>query len=417
VEGSDLSYGIDGHHRNMNSTAALNWTAPPHPPVNHAETPESAALSGTKVFLALGGLAFNTIQQRSGADEFPCPGSLSLARTSPLICAADILVAFATLIYGFWKRKGFRWSCALYVRNTRRHCTGTLPPLEMYGLMVDTVKSIPAILGALTIFFAKGIDIRIIVWASLFIAAPLISGIMRMGAEKRVAQADVEDFLLPAGSGKSLLQLFDVIWCAAYACQFTLWIQVSDVFSTLPRLALDNSKWMNIGISISISTAIALSALCNRRLYKYWSLQNWEQKQLFVALNVGFVLMLLVGMPTDADSIAKWRHAVFVPLGAFSVVVNMLWLVTLLEDVLAYLPGALQQGRWTGVAPREREGPIPDELEDRINPLLSTAPEFWRRTLMLNFACCQIFFAALNFIVIGNPSAGTLPSWVSNFGR
>jgi hypothetical protein len=98
-------------------------------------------------------------------------------------------------------------------------------------------------------------------------------------------------------------------------------------------------------------------------------------------------------------------------------VVNMLWLVTLLEDVLAYLPGALQQGRWTGVAPREREGPIPDGLEDRINPLLSTAPEFWRRTLMLNFACCQIFFAALNFIVIGNSSAGTLPSWVSNFGR
>jgi hypothetical protein len=396
-----------------NLTAVLNPTASPHHSASLAETPGAASLPGTDAFLALAALAFTTIQQRSGADEFPFPGSLSLARTSPLICAGDIIVALATVIYGLSKRKSFRWSCALYVRNTRLHRTGRIPELEMYRLLVDAVVSIPAIYGAVTIFLAKGVDIRIIVWASLFTAAPIISALMRMSAESKIAQAEVDEFLIGAGAGKWLLNASDVIWCSAYACQFTLWIRVFEAFSRLPQFA----KWMDLGIGISIVLAIFFSAMCKARFFRYWSLRNWEHDQTSVALTVGFVLALLVGMPTDPESIAKWRQGLFVPLGAFSVVVNMLFLVTVLEDVLYYLPMALREGTWKGILPRERTGPVPDELKGRINPLLSTAPEFWRRTLMINFACCQIFFAVLNFAVIEGSSVGTLPNSINNSSR
>jgi len=279
-------------------------------------------------------------------------------------------------------------------------------------------RNIPAILGALAIFMANGVDVRTIIWASLYTAAPVISGIMRMAAETDLAQADVSDFLLQeTSSAKRLLQLSDLTWCAAYVCQFALWIQVFDAFSTLPRFTAEDSRWMNTAIGSSIAVAISLSAVCKDRFYEYWSLSNWDQKQYFVTLNVGFVLFLVAGMPTDADSIAKWRHALFVPLGALSIVVNMLCLVVLLEDLLAYLPEALRQGCLTGIPARARKGAVPDELMERINPLLSTAPEFWRRTLMLNFACCQIIFAALNFVLVEDAPAGTLPKSASDLAR
>jgi hypothetical protein len=318
-------------------------------------------------------------------------------------------------MYGLFHGLGFGHSCALYVRNTRRHLTGPIPPLEPCRLLLDIILSVPAVLGAVTIFATKGIDTRIIVWASMFLAAPVCSGIMRMAAEHSRKQGDVDDSL-PLDARRSLLQLSDLIWCAAYACQFTLWIQVFEAFSSLPILAKSNSKWMDISIGASVVSAILLSTICKRRFYMYWSLRNWEHKQIFVALNVGFVLILVVGMPTNAESIAKWRN-LFVYLGAFSVVVNMLWIVTLLEDVLYYALEALREGSLKNVPARERRGPLPDGLETRINPLLSTAPEHWRRTLMLNFACCQVFYAALNFILIESSSIGTLPSWVSTFGR
>jgi hypothetical protein len=139
---------------------------------------------------------------------------------------------------------------------------------------------------------------------------------------------------------------------------------------------------------------------------------------------VGFVLVLVVGMPTDAETIAKWRYSVFIPLGAFSVVVNMLWLVTILEDLLLYLPQALKRGSWGDVPTRRpwaggREDlpQAPRSLRHRINPLLGTVPEYWRRTLMFNFACCQLFFAILNCIFVERSPSGTLPSWVGDLSR
>lgn len=153
------------------------------------------------------------------------------------------------------------------------------------------------------------------------------------------------------------------------------------------------------------SLAIAFSFLCRSRFYKYWCLRRWRQKQWFVALNVGFVLVLLVGMPTDAESLAKWRQSLFVPLAAFSVVVNMLWLVTILESLLAQILASMRQGFSLTLMPTVRDDIITLEFEERLNPLLSTAPEYWRQTLMLNFAFCQIFFAAVNFMLIHDDGA------------
>jgi L-cystine uptake protein TcyP (sodium:dicarboxylate symporter family) len=36
---------------------------------------------------------------------------------------------------------------------------------------------------------------------------------------------------------------------------------------------------------------------------------------------------------------------------------------------------------------------------------------------MFNFVFCQVFFAVLNFVFVQNSSAGTIPSWVSDFRR
>ena len=118
---------------------------------------------------------------------------------------------------------------------------------------------------------------------------------------------------------------------------------------------------------------------------------------MFTALVVGFVLVLPAGMPTDEEALAKWGRFLFFPLGAFSVVVNMLFLVTILDDLFTYLPEALRQGSRAAVPPRVRSNTLPEELKTSINPMLSTTPEYWRRTLMINFACCQIIFAAIHF--------------------
>lgn len=402
----------------MNFTTAnhtLSLTTLPISSTNITETTNDASLSGLKVFLALGGLAFTAVQQRSGADEFPCAFTPSLARLSPLICAADVLVAIITVLYGLGNGLGLGHSCALYVRNTRRHMADPIPPLDGCRSLLECIKSVPAILGAVVLFATKGIDVRIVVWTAMFLAAPICSAVMRIAAEYARGHGDVDD-ALPADSRKLILKISDWMWCAAYACQFTLWIQVFEAFSVLTLFPENNTECMIGMIGASIAIAILLSALCKRRFYMYWSLRNWEQKQVFVALNVGFVLVLVVGMPTNTESLAKWRN-LFVYLGAFSVVVNMLWIVTLFDDVLYYLPEALRHRSWSGLPPRERPRAIPDRLETRINPLLSTAPEYWRKTLMFNFACCQIFYAALNFILIENSSLGTVPGWASAFGR
>lgn len=380
---------MSNHMKLMNGTASFD----PNLPSSSAEAAGHASLSGRDIFLALGGLAFNAIQQRSGADEFPCPGSISLARISPLICAADMLLAFTTLIYGFWQGMGFRQACALYVRNTRRHHTEPLPPLHMLRMFIDGVIAIPAIIAAISIFTAESIETRVLVWASLYIAGPVVSGIMRMGAENKPAEADVRDFLT-AGFGQTLVQFSDLIWCAAYACQFMVWISVFGAFATVPRSA---GLYMNLAVGASIVTAITLSTICKHRFYRHWSLRNWEHSQMFTALVVGFVLVLPAGMPTDEEALAKWGRFLFFPLGAFSVVVNMLFLVTILDDLFTYLPEALRQESWAAVPPRVRSNTLPEELKSSINPMLSTTPEYWRRTLMINFACCQIIFAAIHF--------------------
>jgi hypothetical protein len=376
------------------------------------------------MFFILTGLAFNAIQQRSGADEFPCPGSVSLARTSPLICAADVLVAVLTLGYSLWRGMSFQQSCVLYVKNMRKHLPEEIPFLTTYRTCIDVGMMIPAVIAAIAIFAADGIDVRVVVWASMFITAPVVSGIARLVAESERARAEVEGFIADDQIHEWLLQVSDLIWCAAYACQFTLWIQVFEAFSTLPRLSGSDGKYINIAIGSSIIIAVIISVTCKWRFYLYWSLQNWQPKQHFVALNVGFVLILLVGMPTDAESIAQWRRASFVPLGAFSIVVNMLWLVTLFEDLIIYVPKAFRCGSWRAVESRRywkgviADLPVaPPNLQNRINPLLSTAPEYWRRTLMFNFALCQVFFAVLNFVFVQNSSAGTIPSWASDFRR
>jgi hypothetical protein len=376
-----------------NATASLNWTASLKPPSSPADVAQGTSLSSGEIFLALGGLALNAIQQRSGADEFPCPGSISLARLSPLICAADVLLAFKTLIYGLWHRLGFRGACALWVRNTRRHHTELLPPLDMRRMFIDGVVAVPAVISAITLFTAKDINARVLVWASMYMAAPVISGIARMAAENKLANADVRDFLT-AGYGQTLMKLCDCVWCTAYACQFMLWISVFEAFASGPRFA---GLYMNLTVGGSILVAVSLSTICKTRFYRHWSLRNWEHSEMFIALVVGFVLVLPSGMPTDEVTLAKWGGFLFFPLGAFSVVVNMLFLVTLLDDLLYYLPELLRRGSWTAVPSRERPNIIPEELRTRINPMLSTTPEWWRRTLMFNFACCQIIFAVIHF--------------------
>lgn len=376
-----------------NGTASFNWTASLHPLSSHADAAQDTSLSRGEIFLALGSLAFNAIQQRSGADEFPCPGSISLARLSPLICAADMLLAFTTLIYGLWHGLGFRGTCALWVRNTRRHHTEPFPPLNMLRVFMDAVIAIPAIIGAVAIFKAEGIDTRILVWASMYMAAPVISAIARLATENQTAQADVGDFLL-GGFTKTLMQFYDVVWCTAYMCQFTLWISVFEGFATAPRFAGLN---MNLAVGGSILVGISLSMICKSRFYRHWSLRNWEHSEIFIALVVGFVVILPAGMPTDEEALAKWGRFLFYPLGAFSVVVNMLFLVTLLDDLLYYLPEVLR-GSWTAVQRRNLPRAIPEELQNRINPMLSTCPEYWRRILMVNFGCCQIFFAVIHYL-------------------
>lgn len=373
------------------------------------EPATNTSLSGTTIFLSFAALAANAIQQRSGADEFLSVAALSLARISPLICTADALVAITTIFYGLNRNLGFNGSCTLYVRNRRRHLEEPYPKLNTARLFVDSATFGLALYSAVTLFRAEGLDIRITIWAAMYMGAPVISGMLRLVSENVKAQEAVTD-LVYEGHGVQLLRISDVIWCIAYLGQFTLWIQVFDAFSTLPRFADGNRKWFDLAMGASISVAIALSFFCRCRFYKYWCLRRWRQKQWSVALNVGFVLVLLVGMPTDAESLAKWRQSLFVPLAAFSVVVNMLWTVTILESLFTTLLSSLQQGFSLTLMPTVRDDIITAEFKDRLNPLLSTAPQYWRQPLMLNFSFCQIFFAALNFMLIHDDNTTFAPS-------
>lgn len=179
------------------------------------------------------------------------PQRLSLARISPLICTADALVAITTVVYGLNHNLGFRGSCTLFVRNTRRHLSVPLPELNIARFLVDFATFGLALYSAVTLFRAKGLDIRLTIWAAMYMGAPVISGALRLAAENTEAQQAVTQ-LMYNGHGTQVLRISDVIWCIAYSRQFTLWIQVFDAFSTLPRFADGNRKWFDLAMGASI---------------------------------------------------------------------------------------------------------------------------------------------------------------------
>ncbi|KAM0722587.1 hypothetical protein Q7P37_002028 [Cladosporium fusiforme] len=393
---------------------------PDHQPSNTTTTSENShtntTLSGMSIFFSLAGLAFNAALQRSGADEFPHEQSFSPARISPFICAADIAVALITLLYGLKNRMSPRKVCALYVHNTRIYLAESPPSpnqLSRNRVRLDTVGLLFAIFGSLRLIFAKGLDVRITVYAAMYASTLVLYAVVRVAASDARTRREIKQFQ-ESEAGRSLLNISDLVWCSAYLLQFSLWVQVFEGFASLPRFAVDDGKWMNVGIGCSIALAIVLSASCPQRMYQYWSLQNWRRRHCVKALTVGFVLGVVLGLPDDTAAIARWRHIVFVPLGAFSVVVTMLWLVATLLDTKAFLVDLFRPGLEAVLLQLNPEvrTQIPQAFGDRLNPLLSTAPTYWRRTVIINFFCCQVFYAALNFALLHDDPHVSLPTWV-----
>lgn len=372
-------------------------------------------LTNWSVFWAMASLSDNAVLQRSGADEFPCDGSLSPARISPLICLADMLVAMMTITYGLWHGMGIHRSCALYIFNMRRS-KPKLIPLINSRTFPDLVIFCLAAFSAVKIFAASGLNHKVIVFAAIYIAAPIVYAIIRMAAENETAHSDVHGFIA-AGHGNTLLQVADMLWCAAYACQLTRLVQVGQSLSVHPRLSGPNAFSTNIALGCIIAAAAA-TTLLGTRYYFGWHrpLLTWAQKDWKLSAITLFAISTLTGIPDSPDAIARWRLTLFVPLAVISGVAIIFWTVTLCADALRRLSKALGAPSTLPINDLANDSDIPSSLQNRLNPLLSRATPHWRRIVLVTFDISMIVVAVLHYGLLYDDLEAVLPMWAGILG-
>ena len=382
-----------------------------------AKTPAvpEAQLSRWTVLWCFIGLAANALLQHSGSDESPAPYSLSLARVSPLICLADMVVAATTISYGCSNHLGIRGGCALYIKNSRR----TVPEkTDLMGprTIVDVLLFLVGGFCVFKIFAAKNAPMAIVFWTSIFFAAPMVHFITRILAESNQAQDDAQTWVRSGGC-KTLLQAADVLWCLAYTVQFCWWIRTFQRVGNLPLLSGPHTIRMNAGLMALILSATVISCASSQRLFQHWSLANWKPTQWRECGKALFVLCLATGASNDRNTFNRWQNNILLPLGALGVVVLELWLITLLTDFLDFIQRFCKAGP-DQIQPKEEPSiDVPESLEDRWNPLLSTAPTYWRGLLLVAFAFCQLTFTALYYAFLYDAGKATEPAWIEGLGR
>lgn len=375
---------------------------------------ETDLLTNWSVFWAMASLATNTVLQRSGADEFPCDGSLSPARISPLICLADMLLACVTILYGLWHGMGLRQSCALYIFNTRRSKSKTRPVIDG-RTFPDILIFCLAAFNAVKIFAASGLNHKVIVFTAIYIAAPVVHAITRIMAENNTAQSEVRQFIA-AGHGSTLLQVADMFWCAAYACQFTRLVQVGQSLSVHPHFSGQNAYTTNIVLGCIIAAAAIISLFGAHYYFRRRPLHDWARKDWKLSAIALFAITTVTGIPDSFDTLARWRLTFFVPLSVIGVFVLIFWLIAFSTDAVRWTSKALGVHSGLPIHGIESDSEIPSSLQHRLNPLLSGATTHWRRTLVLAFAMSMIFFAVLHYGLLYDNLEAVLPIWTGIFG-
>lgn len=348
------------------------------------------------------GLAQQTCLQRSGADDL---NSFSGARSSPLLCAADIIIAMVTLIVGGRTHRGFRASAALYIRNTRRS-EPVLPPLREDVHLLSISSFIGAMIAGVKLFSAQHAPVLVYVAAAVYFVALLFHILLRMIGQPRVNEDTTA--WVNTDVDRRLLRYCDYIWCFAYVLQFGLWVWVFRELVALPAFRGDNPKLTNTVIGLMIATAISISYInIGRQLYHMWALQNWRAREKRIA---GITIVVVV----IATGLRSFYTVAILPLAAFSIVVAELWTLSICSRLFGLLLQWLYNGPAVGDLQLEQADP---GLADRLNPLLRTAPTRWRTTLSNTFASCNLTFAALYFAYLYNEGRGTMQSFEEGFGR
>lgn len=356
------------------------------------------------MFFCLFGLAQQACQQRSGADEL---NGFSGARSSPLICAADIVVAFVTLVFGYAQGLGFRGSAALYVLNTRCADPTVKPIFDDINLYTVLSYAVNLFCG-IKLFAAQHAPYEVYVWAAFFVGAPIIHFSMRV---VEMLQAQVEPqiqvdrlervtTIADGDAGIKLLTACDIIWCLAYSVQFWLWLWSFGELMKIPPFGGKNTLYTYIGIAVSIAVATAVSWFGHNYLYEMWSLRHWGSRETRIGLISGFMLLI------------SFNFKVLPPLGAFSFIVIELWVLALCSCFVDWV----RHGR---VRSSTEKIDVYKEnlLKLRWNPLLRTAPAFWRQTLSNTFVLGNLTFAGLYYVFVYNEGQATTPSFVESLGR
>lgn len=165
--------------------------------------------------------------QASRADNFPSEFGISPARSSPIICAADLLTTLLWLLYGLYSGLGLRGSMRRMridlglVRESEEHRLSNGMPT--YGLVLFGVAVLPQ---AIRVFAANGLHWTM-AWIALYFTAYLVSvtatfvGTQRKHRDRLLENHDSES---ERGVRIHLTYLTDGAYLAAYAVQVILWI-------------------------------------------------------------------------------------------------------------------------------------------------------------------------------------------------
>lgn len=438
---SSNSTALENHAIAGNATAC---NSPPQP------------VSAASALWALIALAINAMTQRSGADRLDV---LSPARSSPLVCLADVIVVVLWLAHGTRHGLGVKGSMYWYRKEmgllrvkSDRHLIEGIPAVTIFFFILGPLPQAIKAIGTVGLHWTKA-------WAALFLGAWCVEVIVRFSAglfQPPMEESAITGLESLAGFLRKVSLIFHQV---AFVTQYSIWLWViitlsqSEMFRTI--LAVPVAGFLMIVYFLFIFTAGLPSMLRDLEVFHSGIIYYC----FFIVFEGLYMAVLIWSIQRVKDWIGIASEALaFVPgsvlfsgaIYVFSLVCTALLIY--FDDKLVQL-GRNSQGPADAPASPEavnRPGNgLPANLalsrsntEDFRHPI---AYKIWRvaersskalakrayllsfpwednsedqnrRVLSITFALANLLFATLYYCILYDPTGTVKPSWTELLG-
>ena len=429
-------------------------------PVNSSNSPvsEHNAIAGNKTacnyppqpvspasaLWALIALAINAMTQRSGADRLDV---LSPARSSPLVCLADVIVVVLWLVHGMRQDLGVKGSMYWYRKEmgllreqSDRGLIQGIPAVSSFFFILGPLPQAIKAFGAVGLHWTKA-------WAALFLGAWCVEVVVRFSAGL-ARPTRVESAATGLESQASFLRKISLmVHQAAIVIQYCIWLWI---MITLPR----SEKFQHI-----LALCVLLNIVCPTFFliaiaflpYVLGELGVFPSYVYTVAFWIVFEGLWFMMFIWYLQSLDKWVYITsealaFLPgtvLFSIAIYVFSLLCTALLiyVDLTLARSGPQEEPRYNYGPPTNRalsrssredfRHPIANELwrfAERCSKALAKKAYLlsflWedisedqnRRVLSITFALANLLFATLYYCILYDSMGTVKPSWTELLG-